>query len=179
MISESYINKLIKEYAKSPVGKAEIKRQTGLTYVDKDPSLMLKDYGEKMKNILFAHVNALIKSIVLDDIIVQNPYQDENGVWKLEISFREGSLQRDSLDLNNYPEGLHNIVLLFAKGYHARDYVYGWWIDRYGNHGDVRSKKDRDGNDFLVEAIDEFNGGIGKGIAVAELVGIYKDCSKQ
>ena len=37
MITESYINKLIEDYAKSPAGKAEIKKQTGITYVDKDP----------------------------------------------------------------------------------------------------------------------------------------------
>lgn len=184
MITEDYINKLIEEYAKSPAGKAEIKRKTGITYTDKSPTSMLKAYGEQMKYILYNHVSALIKSITLDDIIVQNPYMDSDGLWRLEISFREGSLHRDSLDDNDYPEGLNNIVLLFAKGYHARDYVYGLW-NTTGNPTshwvywrDVRSRKDRDGSDFLIQAVNEFNSGAGKGIARAELLGAYKECSE-
>lgn len=179
MITESYINKLIEDYAKSPAGKAAIKKQTGITYVDKDPSAMLMEYGERMKQILYYHVNALIKSVVPDDIIVERPYQDSDGLWKLKLSFREGSLRRDSLDLDDYPEGLNNIVLLFAKGYNARDYVYGRWMTQYGTHGDVRSRKSREGNDFLIQAVNEFNhNGDGKVIARAELLGDYKDCSE-
>lgn len=184
MITEKYINKLIEQYAKSPAGKAEIKKKTGLEYVDKDPTAMLTTYGEQMKSILYKHVNALIKSITPDDIVVQKPYMDSDGLWRLEVSFREGSLHRDSLDDNDYPEGLSNIVLLFAKGYHARDYVYGLW-NTTGSHTshwvywkDVRSRKDRDGSDFLIQAVNEFNNGAGKGIARAELLGDYKECSE-
>ncbi len=178
MITEAYINKLIEEYAKSPAGKAEIKRKTGITYTDKDPSAMLTAYGEQMKNILYKHVSALIKSVTPEDIIVEKPYLDRDGLWRLEVSFREGSLRRDSLDLDDYPEGLDNIVLLFAKGYNARNYVYGWWMTSYGNHGDVRSRKSREGSDFLIQAVNEFNNGAGKGIARAELLGAYKECSE-
>lgn len=63
MITESYINKLIEQYAKSPAGRAAIKKKTGIEYVDKDPTAVLTTYGEQMKNILYKHVNALIKSI--------------------------------------------------------------------------------------------------------------------
>ena len=38
MITESYINKLIEQYAKSPAGRAAIKKKTGIEYVDKDPT---------------------------------------------------------------------------------------------------------------------------------------------
>lgn len=179
MITESYINKLIENYAKSPAGKSEIKKKTGITYVDKDPSAMLMKYGERMRQILYSHINTLIKSVVLDDIIVEKPYQDDDGLWKLNLSFREGSLRRDSLDLDNYPEGLNNIVLLFAKGYNARNHVYGWWMTKHGTYGNVKSRKSREGNDFLIQAIKEFNdGGDGKIIAKAELLGDYKDCSE-
>lgn len=179
MISESYINKLIEQYAKSPAGRAEIKKRTGIEYVVQDPTTRLTAYGEQMKNILYKHVSALIKSITPDDIVVQKPYMDSDGLWRLEVSFREDSLRRDSLDLDNYPEGLSNIVLLFAKGYNARNYVYGWWMTSYGTHGDVRSRKSRDGSDFLIQAVNEFNNGAGKGIARAELLGDYKECSEQ
>lgn len=73
MITESYINKLIEQYAKSPAGRAAIKKKTGIEYVDKDPTAVLTTYGEQMKNILYKHVNALIKSITPDDIVVQKP----------------------------------------------------------------------------------------------------------
>lgn len=175
MISEDYIMKLVEQYAKSPKGKAEIKKRTGIVYVDKDPSAMLMAYGKQMKSILYKHVNSLIKSITLDDIVVEKPYQDSNGQWKLKLSLN--NLHRDSLDTDNYSEGLNNIVLLFAKGYHARNYVYGSWTDKYGYHGDVRSRKDREGSDFLIQAVKEFNEGAGKGIAIAELLGDYRDCS--
>lgn len=184
MISEDYIMKLVREYAKSPAGKTAIKKQTGLIYTDEDPSTMLTAYGEQMKNILYEHVHALIRSIILDDIVVRKPYQDKNGMWKLEISFKDGVLKRDSLDTDNYPEGVYNIVLLFAKGYHAKKYVYGHWYlpnqTWYGG-GDfvhIRSKKDRNGSDFLIQAVNEFNENVGKGIAKAELLGDYKRCSE-
>ena len=178
MITEGYIMQLVREYANSPAGKAAIKKKTGLTYTGDEPSFMLGKYGEQMKQILFSRVSALIKSITMDDIVVGQPYQDLNGVWCLDISFRDGATQRDSLDLENYPGGLKNIVLLFAKGYRARNYVHGWWITQYGNHGNVRSRKERAGNDFLIRAVDEFNNSYGKGIARAVLVGDYKECSE-
>lgn len=188
MITESYINKLIEQYAKSPAGKAAIKKETGLIYTDKDPSAMLMQYGEQMKVILYQRINPLIKSITLDDLVVRKPYEGSDALWRIDISFKEGSLERDSLSLDEYDgqgrpreNRLYNIVLLFAKGYHATKnggYVYGWWVDKYGTHGDVRSRKDREGNDFLVQAVNEFNNGLGKDIARAELLGDYKDCSE-
>lgn len=178
MITENYIMKIVKDYANSPAGKAAIKKKTGLTYTSEDPSAILVAYGETMKQVLFKRINALIKSVTMDDIIVGKPYQNEYGIWSIDISFRDGSMRRDSLDLENYQEGLKNIVLLFAKGYHARNYVYGWWMTSYGNHGSVRSRKDRTGDDFLIKAVDEFNKNYGKDMAMAALVGDYKDCSK-
>lgn len=183
MITEEYINKLIEQYAKSPEGKAAIKKQTGITYTDKDPSAMLMTYGEQMKKILYQHINPLIKSIIPDDIIVEKPYQGDDGLWRLKVSFREGSLERESLDVDDYPKGLHNIVLLFTKGYHAKNYVYGLWNTTGARNShwiywkDVRSRKDREPNNFLTQAVNEFNNGVGKGMAKAELVGEYKDSS--
>lgn len=178
MITENYLMKLVKEYASSPAGKAAIKRHTGLIYTDDNPSAKLTLYGEQMKSVLYQYVNAQIKSITLEDIVVQKPYQDIDGIWKLKVSFRDGALQRDSLDVDAFPEGINNIILLFTKGYHARNFVHGWWIDKYGNHGNVRSRKDREGNDFLVKAVAKFNSVYGKDIAKAELLGNYKECSE-
>lgn len=183
MLSESYIMKLVEKYAKSPAGKAEIKKQTGITYTEKNPSAELIPYGEQMKMVLYKYIHELIRSITPDDIIVEKPYQDVDGLWKLKLSFREGALHRDSLYEDEY-DGVNNIVLLFAKGYHARDYAYGhWWLPNQtwygaGDFVNVRSRKDRDGNDFLIRAVSEFNRTIGKDFAHAELLGAYKDCSE-
>lgn len=63
MITESYINKLIEQYAKSPAGRAAIKKKTGIEYVDKDPTAVLTTYGEQMKNILYKHVSHSCSSV--------------------------------------------------------------------------------------------------------------------
>lgn len=193
MISEEYIMQLVDQYAKSPAGKKQIKKQYGVDYIglakptritSASKNEMIK-YGEAMKKILYEHIQPLIKSITLDDIIVGSPTQSLTGEWNITISFREGSLVRDSLSLddsdgNGHPRErtLNNIVLLFAKGYHASRYVYGWWVTKYGNHGSVRSRKDRPGNDFLILAVNEFNSLYGKNIGRAELLGDYKECSE-
>ncbi len=184
MITEKYIMNLVKKYANSPAGKTAIKKKTGLTYVEDDIAPALLKYGEQMKTILFNHVNALIKSVTMDDIIVGQPYQNESGVWCMNISFRDGALHRDSLDSENYPNGLKNIVLLFAKGYRARNYVYGFWDlpnqTWWGGNDfvNIRSRIERPGSDFLVRAVDEFNNSYGKGMAWAGLAGDYKKCSE-
>lgn len=194
MITEEYIMRLIEQYAQSPSGRAMLKKKYGIE-ISSDkikhgtkttsvkPSDMTK-YGEEMKRILFSYVNPLIKSITLDDIVVGAPVKGTNGEWSMQISFRDGSLHRDSLDENDYPEGVSNIVLLFAKGYHARDYVYGLWNTTGYKSAhwiywkDVRSRKDRSGDDFLIKAVNEFNSLFGKDIAKAELLGDYKEASE-
>lgn len=195
---EEYILKRLERYANSAEGKAQIKKQYGIDLKKKhiyvgDPqkakvneSAFIK-FGEQMKQILYAYTSPLIKSITLDDIIVGSPMRDKDGQWSIEISFREGSLHRDSLYDGNrgeYADGLKNIVLLFAKGYHAKNYVYGMWDITGGRSNfwldwkDVRSKKDRSGDDFLIRAVNEFNTRVGKDVARAELLGDYKECSE-
>ena len=170
---------LVEQYANSSQGKAEIQKKYGVHYRDKVSKSELIAYGNQMKQILFEHVNKIIKSIKLDDIVVEEPIIDKDGGATLKISFREGSLYRDSLYVDGYPDGLENIVLLFARGYHASDYVYGWWNlpnqTWYGGSGfvNVRSRKDREPNNFLHEAVAEFNKQT-NGFAIAKLEDKYK-----
>ena len=51
--------------------------------------------------------------------------QTEEG-FEIPLYF-EGDLHRDSLDNDLGYEGINNIVALFNNGYHAQNYVYGWW----------------------------------------------------
>ena len=162
MLSEKDIMELVREYANSPEGKQQIKETCGVEYEEKVDEAKLRKYGEKMKEILFRHINPVIDSISPNDIVVGNLKKTDDG-YRMEISFRENSLYRESLYVDGYygNEQLQNIVLLFAKGYHARDYVYGYWV-KPGKNIDVgqmsiRSRKDREPNSFLEEAVKEFN----------------------
>ena len=85
-----------------------------------------------------------------------------------------GDLHRNSLenDATSYG-GIDNIVALFNNGYHASNYVYGWWdghspsgesIGRSLHNEDfawVRSKKEREALKFIQQAISDFNGNYG------------------
>ena len=85
----------------------------------------------------------------------------------------EGDLHRDSLENDLGYSGIDNIVALFNNGYHAQNYVYGWW-DNHSPSGEavgrslynddyawVRSKKERDALKFIQQAINDFNGNYG------------------
>lgn len=93
-----------------------------------------------------------------------------DGWFMLPIYFG-GDLHRDSLenDATSY-DGIDNIVALFNNGYHASDYVYGWWNNHsptgaaigHSSYQDdfawVRSRKDRDALRFIQQTIADFNG---------------------
>lgn len=173
MISEAYINKLVKEWAKTPAGKAEIKKVTGKDYDEKFGLGKAREYGRRMQRILFEKINPIIKSIQLTDIVVGEPTIDDDGQTRLLISFKEGSLHRESLDSSRYPDGLNNIVLLFAKGYHANGSIHGTWHKPSGDV-EVWSRRSREPNDFLYRAVADFNN-MANGIAIAELDNKYKN----
>lgn len=98
----------------------------------------------------------------------------KNGKCMVPIYFG-GDMSRPSLDPDNYDEGAYNIVQLFNNGYHAKNYVYGFWydhaykpIDKHWNNFRpwdaavyIRSRKDREGLHFIQQAIEDFNGKYG------------------
>lgn len=105
------------------------------------------------------------------------PIKMPDGSTLMYVYF-EDNLRRESLDdgINGYTgEGIDNIVALFNNGYHASDYVYGWWdghqatastlfrsgSDIKANYAWVRSQKDREGLHFIQQAVDDFNGNYG------------------
>lgn len=105
-----------------------------------------------------------------------------------EISlFFGGDLHRDSLENDLGYEGVENIVALFNNGYHAKDYVYGWWnghratgdsVLRSGADNDfawVRSKKEREPLRFIQQAVQDFNANYGADYGVTAVAGtIYE-----
>lgn len=164
MVSKEYIEHLVMEYAASRAGKAKIKEKTGCDYDPKMTKERMKGYGEQMKKILFYHIKPVINSIEESDIIVGEP-SEKDGKMQIQISFDKDKLHRDSLS-ENY-EGIANIVLLFAKGYHAKERIHGTWKRR---NGDIKvwSRKERNPDDFLQKAVDEFNGYM-RNVATAKL----------
>lgn len=183
MLSEDYIMNIIRAYAKTPHGKAQIKKKYGIDYKGEGEGKRMKKadlpkYGEQMKQILYSHIHHLIKSITLEDIIVGAPTKDVDNQWKIDISFRTGALERDSLVPG---KRLNNIVILFTKGYHASKYAHGKWnIAAPGAEAKyvyVQSKKDREGNDFLQQAVNQFNAEFGD-IAKAELGEVYRNAQQ-
>lgn len=92
-----------------------------------------------------------------------------------------GDLHRDSLENDLGYEGVDNIVAVFNNGYHARNYVYGWWnhhrpsgeaLARSNGFEDfawVRSRKDREALRFIQQAIMDFNGNYGTEYNVIEI----------
>lgn len=94
-----------------------------------------------------------------------------------------GDLHRDSLDNDLGYEGVDNIVALFNNGYHARNYVYGWW-DGHKATGDgvlrsgvgtdfawIRSKKEREPLHFIQQAVHDFNANYGADYGVTAIAG--------
>lgn len=170
MITEKYIMKRLREFAASDAGKALIKEKTGKTYVPSFDKSTINEYGKEMKEILYTHIHPIINTIKMEDIIVGEPIKDSEGNVSIKLSFKEGSLHRQSLDPDC--SGIDNIVLLFAHGYQARNKVRGVWADSH-EKGEIWSLQQRAGNDFMESAVDEFNGKA-KGVCVAVLEDKYK-----
>lgn len=109
-------------------------------------------------------------------------YQMPDGTSVIYIYF-DGDLHRDSLYSEGY-DGIDNIVALLNNGYHARNYVYGWW-EGHSPTGDnsyrsggfdsndawVRSRKDRNGLGFIQQAVQDFNGNYGADFNVTAIAG--------
>lgn len=96
-----------------------------------------------------------------------------------------GDKHRDSLYPEGYEGGIDNIVALLNNGYHAGNYVYGWWdghSDSAGGYTDlrnagmdssvwIRSRKDFDGLHFIQQAVRDFNGNYGSDYNVTAIAG--------
>lgn len=171
MLSQKYIMDLVREYASSPAGRKAIKKQYGIDY---DGTYLtqsqMKQYGEKLKEILLFYITPLIKSITADDILVGAPRMDKTTrEWSINVRFKEENLARKSL-----VEGqrLDNIILLFTKGYHASKQVHGYWETPSGTKY-IASRVQRDPDDFLQRAVDAFNMEC-RGVAEAKLPAQYK-----
>lgn len=172
MITPEYIMQQLRVWASTKQGKAVIKEKYGIDY-DEKGNKVLEKYAQMMKEILYKHTHEVIKSINMEDIEVGVLTTAQDGSLSIKISFEEGSLHRESLRPDLYPDGLDNIVLLFAHGYNARNPVMGQWKNSRSYPHIIRSVQRREPNNFLQEAVEEFNSK-GSSIAKAVLEDTYK-----
>lgn len=84
--------------------------------------------------------------------IVQN-----NDKYDAYVGFDDDYLHRPSLNPKKYPQGIKNIIRLFTFGYHSKNHVYGVWHRSHGDSVHVRSLLHREPNDFMEQAVLEFN----------------------
>lgn len=84
--------------------------------------------------------------------------ENPKGGYDAYICFDANSVKRKSLYPKGYPKGIQDIIKLFTTGYTAKKHVYGTWNRTHGNNNvKIRSLLHRDPNDFLEEAVKEFN----------------------
>ena len=174
MLTDEYIRELIEDYSKTPEGKKQIKslipgRKFIAEYESDDESdrrrieVMCKD----MRNILYNHIKEVIPSFKISDIIIGKiKYEGVNAT--VDIKFNQDALKRKSLYEQKYPEGVHDIVRLFVKGYKISHDVWGMWHDKF-----TKGVRYRPQNDFMERAVNEFNVKYGD-CAVADLDKQYK-----
>lgn len=177
MISESAIMGKLQAYANTSVGK---KRMKDCLQSARDSGKPLAS-GEKVvgKKQMLEMANALAEMIrkrlpesiadVGETLSVGAPVRHPDGSYEVVLSFDTSALRRDSLENDLGYNGIDNIVALFNNGYHAQNYVYGWWnghrpsgesVYRSGTTGDyawVRSEKEREALQFMQDAEAEFN----------------------
>lgn len=119
-----------------------------------------------------------------NDLRTSQIFEQPDGTAVMYIYFTD-SLHRPSLIPDEY-DGVDNIVAVLNNGYHARDYVYGYW-DNHEPEGMtgwsyldmrnidsaafIRSRKDRDGLHFMQQAVMDFNGNYGSDFNVTAEVG--------
>lgn len=118
-------------------------------------------YAEEARREIIDSLPASLKSgstrpITENDLLLSPVEVTQNGDFEITMQWSDRAVRRDSLYLEGYPNGIDDIVALFSHGYSARKYAYGYWVG-HNNPWGIRSRKVRQADPFLVQAIDKFN----------------------
>lgn len=151
----------ISEWAHSPAGQAEIKRQLSaqnisLDQVDAGDVAAIKLEADQLRNILAARLHeAGLASIGVEQIHIGELRQDNKDPlsFYVDLSIDSDDLRRPSLQPNRYPGGAYNIVTLFIRGWDSSP-IYGYWASADKN---VRSRTHKDPEPIIEDAVKEFN----------------------
>lgn len=196
MISIAKINSFLQRWANTAEGKERIKAfvikarlsgkptASGETLVgDREMRAMAADFISILQQNMPAQLEGAASTLDYSNV-----RQINDGYLEIVISFDPDALHKESLYDEGYPKGLENIVALFNNGYHAKNYVYGWWeghsptgtaLERSssddGDFAWVRSRKEREPLNFIQDTVAEFNARYGtKYGATVEVGSDYK-----
>lgn len=182
MISEGALASKIKAWQKTPAGQKRTKgyldglAATGGKTASGQVVVGQKQMEEAAQIFIQILQSKLPESIadVGKTLRSTAPKKVASSGYEVTVRFDTRALHRDSLDNDLGYDGIDNIVALFNNGYHARNYVYGWWdkhrpsgwaLGRMATPGEdfawVRSKKEREALQFMQEAAREFNAAYG------------------
>ena len=161
----------INTYLKTKEGKQKIAEskskvfKEGGTFGQQGVSISKEDAveaAEKQKEFLLRRLAEVgLGTIPSEAIIIGEPTIDKNGDIFVGIWLDPDSLFRPSLSPRY--EGIENIVLHFTHGWSAHGAVHGYWKS-VGK--DVWSRSKYAGDDFMQQAVDDFNE---LGLGTAEL----------
>lgn len=163
MISAALLQKKLEAYANTPQGKAKMK--VGLTEgsgMGTAPSIAeMNSMADSLIEHIQKHIPYQLEALG-KTLKKSQPVKQPNGSYQITISFDHGSLFRESLRPDLYPEGVSNIVALFNNGYTAEKQIYGKW-DRKGSDGFsgkgvlyVPSRQVREELQFMQSAVEWF-----------------------
>lgn len=197
-INMASIMKKVDAYSKSNEGKIRMKNciknysDNGITKTEAGDRIMSeKDMhlaAAKMIDVLIKTARSydLPASIMehFEGLSASKIYEMPDGSSTIYIYFG-GDLHRESLYSEGY-DGVDNIIAVLNNGYNAKGYVYGWWEGheptednayRSGWTGSgstdayIRSRKDREGLQFIQQAVQDFNGNYGSDYNVVAIAG--------
>ena len=194
-IDMKLIMKKAEAYAQSPEGKARMKEcidnyaANGINKTAAGDKIIteseMRRAAEKLIGVLrsTAQSYALPASVMrhFDNLKCSEIHTMPDGSSIIYVYFGD-DLHRDSLYSDKY-DGVDNIVALLNNGYHAKNYVYGYW-EGHAPTGEslldgrsidtsayIRSRKDREGLHFIGQAIQDFNGNYGTDYNVTAVAG--------
>lgn len=85
-----------------------------------------------------------------------SPYKVGTNTYQIPVYFTS-NLHRDSLDIDEFPEGVDNIAALLNSGYTAGHVVYGYWMG-HNEYFKTASLTQRAGAHFIDNAVHDFMG---------------------
>lgn len=187
----------VKAFSESPEGKKRMqacidtyRKESRNTTAAGSKVLTEKDMWEAVSKFIYVMRTTAAEYGLPESVMEHiNEMESSGRIIKMPDGFRiclyfQGDLHRDSLDNDLGYEGIDNIVALFNNGYHARNYVYGWWdghrptgesISRSLYNDDfawVRSRKEREPLQFIQKAVHVFNNNYGAKYGVTAVAGM-------